>query len=426
MAPSIVSRQDQSSPSSARPPSLNQSGPEQCLPDLEKYIALGSCQMSLESLLNIKGDDEYDKPQRDLRDSIHGVLQRTKLWKWSEVTQSVSREKCDLQWMSMSYLCRASWIRVTLKGSPDNPKVVRCRVYVLPHDMCRTSVGRGDITISRIFMQLVQDLDHSARSWYADVDEPCTPFSTVQQLSQEKCSLLHLFNQLNSPQPALAPKVNCPFSQGSIDYILEGSDCLADIKTSLFSYQRRSAAEMLRREVSVRRISDPRLLPMSGPTGERYFYDNRTGTLLREERFYEAAKGGILAENMGIGKTLICLTLILATKGHWPNIPPEYSLGLNPVRPKVGSLMEMAAAVAGKSNIPWRSEMKDHQSCLKILEENLASYAVCHEPRKHSTFTYNRAKREDSSMLSDIGRGAAESLCSVEGRNLSCIWYQTL
>ena len=384
MASSIVSRQDHFSPTSARPKSLNQSGLEQCLPDLEKYIALGSCQMPLESLLNIKRDDDYDGPQKDLSDSqnIHRVLPKIKFWKWSEVTQSVSREKCDLQWMPMSYLCRASWIRVTLRTSPENSKVIRCRVYALPHDICRTSVGRGDVTISRLFMQLVQDLDHSARSWFADVDEPCMPFSTVQQLSQEKGSLFHLFNALNSPQPALAPKLVCPFSQGAIDSILEGSDDLADIKTSLFSYQRRSAAEMLRREVSVRRISDPRLTSMFGPTGAQYFYDNRTGTLLREERFYEAAKGGILAENMGIGKTLICLTLILATKGHWPNIPPEYSLGLNPVRPKVGSLMEMAAAVAGKSNIPWRLEMKDHQSCLKILEENLTSYVVCHEPRK--------------------------------------------
>lgn len=85
---------------------------------------------------------------------------------------------------------------------------------------------------------------------------------------------------------------------------------------------------------------------------------------------------------MGYGKTLICLAVVLATKGHWPQIPPQYSLGLNPVRPRVGTLREMAAATVGRAQIPWRTYLEDideeivKQNCLKTLEDNIGSYII--------------------------------------------------
>ena len=86
---------------------------------------------------------------------------------------------------------------------------------------------------------------------------------------------------------------------------------------------------------------------------------------------------------MGLGKTLICLAAILATKGHWPRIPPEYSIGLHPTRQKVGSLMQMAASAIGRAQIPWRSHFQNlssageyHKTCLALLEENIGSYVI--------------------------------------------------
>lgn len=85
---------------------------------------------------------------------------------------------------------------------------------------------------------------------------------------------------------------------------------------------------------------------------------------------------------MGYGKTLICLAVVLATKGHWPQIPPQYSLGLNPVRSRVGTLREMAAATVGRAQIPWRTYLEDiddetiKQNCLKILQDNIGSYII--------------------------------------------------
>ncbi len=86
---------------------------------------------------------------------------------------------------------------------------------------------------------------------------------------------------------------------------------------------------------------------------------------------------------MGLGKTLICLTAILATKGHWPRIPPEFSTGLHPVRPKVGTLMQMAASAVACAQIPWRTYFQDlsssgeyYEACLAMLEESIGSYII--------------------------------------------------
>lgn len=87
-------------------------------------------------------------------------------------------------------------------------------------------------------------------------------------------------------------------------------------------------------------------------------------------------------QSMGYGKTLICLAAILATKGHWPRIPAQYSLGLNPIRSKVGTLREMAAATIGRAQIPWRTYFENigeetiKQNYLKILENNIGSYVI--------------------------------------------------
>ena len=86
---------------------------------------------------------------------------------------------------------------------------------------------------------------------------------------------------------------------------------------------------------------------------------------------------------MGYGKTLICLATILQTKGHWPCVPPQFSEGLNPIRTKVGSLMDMAAATIGRAQIPWKPyfdqfsrDGEDFQNCVKSLHTNSGSYII--------------------------------------------------
>lgn len=159
------------------------------------------------------------------------------------------------------------------------------------------------------------------------------------------------------------------------------------IKTQLHQYQKRSAAEMIRRESEPLRRLDPRFEAIQGPTGQCFYYNSENQGIYRDRQEYEDARGGILAETMGFGKTLICLATILATKGHLPRIPPEYSLYLHPIRPKVATLMQMTAATIGREQVPFRSyfqELADagnsHDRCVAMLEENIGSYLIPSPP----------------------------------------------
>lgn len=91
---------------------------------------------------------------------------------------------------------------------------------------------------------------------------------------------------------------------------------------------------------------------------------------------------------MGCGKTLICLAVICATRGHSPKIPIEYMStpekpDLIPIREKTGSLMDMAAAAVERHSEPWRTffrelhrEGRHYERCMKACEAHRGSYEI--------------------------------------------------
>lgn len=95
---------------------------------------------------------------------------------------------------------------------------------------------------------------------------------------------------------------------------------------------------------------------------------------------------------MGCGKTLICLAVILATRGHVPRIPTQYQETTNPVRKTTGSLMEMAAATAGRFSIPWKSHFDQLREagmnldrCVQACERNRGTYTIPPPPSKYKS-----------------------------------------
>ena len=296
---------------------------------------------------------------------------------------SLLEPKCPL-----TPLIKADWARASVCQHAMRAWESVVRVYVLPDDIGRRYIERNDRMLQKRLHELMSMLDISTDAWEGR-SLPGAPIQKFKTDSDDKVSLFYLFNTIPSPDSD-SLTVTCEIAQDAINSIFE-AESLSGLRTALHPYQKRTVATMIRREVQPRRSLDPRLSPTKGPLGHTFFYDCHTGQILLNKREYDDFKGGVLAESMGLGKTLISLATILATKGHWPSIPPEYSFDLDPVRPATGSLMLMAAAAIGREQIPWRTIFQelsksgeDHKGCLEILEENVGSYKIPSTPRRHS------------------------------------------
>ncbi|KAH0395110.1 hypothetical protein KCU89_g10669, partial [Aureobasidium melanogenum] len=173
------------------------------------------------------------------------------------------------------------------------------------------------------------------------------------------------------------------------------------LKTKLYPYQRNSAAQMLQRECEDRLELDPRLEKRTALDGTTFYYEPWDVSLFRSPRFYESCKGGILAETMGLGKTLICITLILATRGYLPRTPAQYDRVT--VRTKVATLLDMAISAVNRHSAPWPSFFERHEEvtgehmghCIDLMQQNVPSYEIPIEPIRWNRKTTVPAPKKD-------------------------------
>ena len=273
-------------------------GKREFLKDLGNYVALGSL---------------------TLRPSIGGgaYLHQTR-WKESSDIWSAFHDYCKLNdghpALSALILADASWARVFARKHQRNRDLATIRVYILPDDVGRRYVNRDHGQHRNYLIKLLDSLDKSPLSWEGrNQNEDHLEHYTKESSNDD--SLFYLFNTVPSPA-ARPPPVSCPVSNEAIQCVLDCEE-LRGLRTKLYPYQRRTVASMVKREVQPERALDPRLQSLKGPTGQIFYYDRETGVLLRDQRTYDEARGGILGESMGLGKTLICLAAITATKGHW-------------------------------------------------------------------------------------------------------------
>ncbi|KAH8893842.1 helicase-like protein [Thozetella sp. PMI_491] len=279
-------------------------------------------------------------------------------------------------------LLRRRWIGMSFAVGLNDASRGIVRVYLLPEDVDHRLVPRGDPQMRKARLQLLSRLDFSPNVWRGEAGTPSQ--SPVADEAVE--SLLQIFNTIPSPDPR-PDVVNDPDARESLYMLLDGS--IPGVTTELYPYQRRAAAAMLQREAQPEPVLDPRLMPSTDHAGGAWFYDAVNGAGFREPRRYDGARGGILAEQMGAGKTLICLTLILATR-HQPSRIPDIYRASRKVRPRLGSLADMAAACATHHGVPWRLAFGtdadvEYTKCVTALERNRASYDLPRPPRRRAT-----------------------------------------
>lgn len=94
------------------------------------------------------------------------------------------------------------------------------------------------------------------------------------------------------------------------------------VQSDLFPYQHATLAKMLARELAPQDIPSPTFLRRSTRVGgeERSFFVSLDGGVRLEPLTVREPKGGILAEDMGVGKTLMVLALVMTTLSELPKL----------------------------------------------------------------------------------------------------------
>lgn len=265
---------------------------ERILGNLSNYIPLGSLTTSLDVTDRWPYDDwteisAYSDVLNKQNDSNNYHIQAL-------LHQNIFPKQHDLSNIEILRLIQHGWIRMFVGRHQIQEQSIVVRIYALPDDVGRSFVHRDNQAFRKRLMLLFEHLDISSESWNGRKprDQPIERYGAEPANDD---SLFYLFNTLSSPSP-LIPAVSCPFAKDAIESLLGNSHPMRGLRTRLYPYQRRSAAEMIRREVEPARTLDPRFEPFKNPTGRTFYYDERTGTLLREQRVYEESRGGILAE----------------------------------------------------------------------------------------------------------------------------------
>jgi hypothetical protein len=367
------------------------------LSNLENYIPLGC--LWFENFTAIEQDADLSQWQDIISLPIHGFGLDSHLAK----------------------LLEAGWIRVQTGRSTENCRLIIYRIYALPGDAGNRFIDRLNKKLWSALECLISEVDSGRETWEGR-PRPESRRKFDCWATRDDGSLFYMFNRLPSPSPTVNA-VTEKYSREALEDLLDPASVLPGLKTVLYPYQRRAAGLMLQREAAPTLQLDPRLEQRIAPDGSTFYYGARDLLLLRQPRFYEACRGGILGETMGLGKTVILLSLILATRHHAPRIPAPYSLPQR--RAFVGSLFSMAVSAINRKSVPWKVEFEriehasgtDMTACKEMLEQSPAFYEIPREPQR-----WNRKTVQPPPMKMTL----AATTIIVVPRNLCRQWQSEL
>ncbi|KAF2760509.1 hypothetical protein EJ05DRAFT_287252 [Pseudovirgaria hyperparasitica] len=318
--------------------------------DLDKYIAIGTLVIKCESW---KDAQSYDSTS------------------WSEL-DAVATSDLDASnslGVLLLPLVSTGWLRLFLRTNVDQTTSA-IRIYLLSEDVSRATVDRSSSKLRRQLKKLLSRLQTEDDGRFGERLDP-----RPRAANGGDRSLWYIFNTVPSPAPDVDRPIASHDSESMQDLLYGPLD---GIKTQLYPFQARTAAAMVERETAPESYLDPRFEERTDQDGRRYYFSPKDAVFLREPQQYETTRGGILAESMGYGKTLICLAVIVATKHHMPRFPVEYP-PIMPKREHTASLLSMTAANIARHALPWRrSKVPPH--LVELLQSYVPAYNIPPDP----------------------------------------------
>lgn len=154
---------------------------------------------------------------------------------------------------------------------------------------------------------------------------------------------------------------------------------LPGVRTTLYPYQINSLCKMYEKETTSQREPVPNFLSFRSPLNLTYYFDTLNPAFYLNPELYVKPRGGILAENMGLGKTLICLSLVCLTKYDVSIIPEDMILHDDqaPSSNKIPSLCDVSIDTINRNSLPWKFYEEDiPSSVVEKLKHNPGSFKI--------------------------------------------------
>lgn len=212
---------------------------------------------------------------------------------------------------------------------------------------------KSNLPCKGILSHRLENIRSKINSIYASINSPQFPEDMLC------CDHDHLVLIFPCPQKRLSSLLN-DLKKGCLR--MEGID------TDMYPFQMRSLCKMFEQETASRCAITPNLVHLTSQVdGKKFYLDLSTFDMFNKPEIYNLPKGGILAENMGLGKTLICLALICYTKCDVSSPPEDYLLyhenKINDAKAfgelsKLRSLKDMCKNHVNQKSLPWRYFLK--------------------------------------------------------------------
>lgn len=202
--------------------------------------------------------------------------------------------------------------------------------------------------------------------------------NSVTQIKQSfnmpsKDRLLQIYHSIDSPT------LKVENIDPEVEYLIRlvQDQDIPGLKTKLYNYQINSVCKMLQVEMHPEKNLLPNLVPMkSNINGKAYYINQANYTFNKCPTFYSAPRGGILAEDMGLGKSLICIALTVLTRDQSSCKPKDIFDDDLSIGEQISlSLTDYCIRSVLENNISWRL-YKDQlpKECVKKLTESPGYY----------------------------------------------------